>query len=135
MDRSEALWQVGDVWSGVVTRLLRDHARGDDILTPEHRALLRDPPPWLRRNLREIGAAGGFLGGMPITALAALYGDVAAFRASRAESLTDDAELSGLRSLLGSRPEDPLARRQWESLAHRATAVARHQPRQHTRMR
>jgi conjugative relaxase-like TrwC/TraI family protein len=134
-ERSGVLWLVGDVWAGVATRLLRDHARGDDSLTPEHRAVLVDPPPWMRQHLREIGAAGAFLGGTPITALAALYGDVAAFRASRAQSVTDAAELSGLRSLLGSRPEDPLPRRQWEALAHRASAVARHQPRQHARMR
>lgn len=31
---AEALWLVGDAWAGVAARLLRDHARAEDTLTP-----------------------------------------------------------------------------------------------------
>ncbi len=79
-ERAEALWLVGDVWAGVATRLLREHARVDDALAPEHRALLCAPPPWLRQHLREVGAAGGFAAGVPTATLARLYVEIAEFR-------------------------------------------------------
>ncbi|MGH9137912.1 MAG: MobF family relaxase [Acidimicrobiales bacterium] len=134
-ERSDALWLVGDVWAGVAARAFAAHARAHEQLPVEQRSLLLAPPAWLRRHVREMGAAGAFGTGVPVAALAVLYGDVAAFRACRGDSVTDDAELSGLRSLLGSRPEEPLARRQWEILAYRARTVASHEPRHHARMR
>ena len=121
-ERGEALWLVGDVWSGIATRLLRDHGRGDDTLIPEQRSLLLSPPSWVHRHLREVGAAGGFAGGIPTAALARLYGDVAEFRVRYAREAAD--ETRGLRSLLGERPNDPLGRRQWDVLADRAGRVA-----------
>jgi len=123
-ERAEALWLIGDVWAGVATRLLRDHARGDDTLSPDQRALLCSPPSWLRRHLREIGAAGGFGGGVPTAALARLYGDVAEYRLRYVREVDTDDEARGLRSLLGERPDDPLGRRQWDVLADRAARVA-----------
>jgi len=132
-ERSEALWLVGDVWAGVATRALRDHARGDDTLTAEHRALLSGPPPWLRQHLREVGAAGGFAAGIPVGSLARLYAEVAELRARSAEAVDDDLPRRGLRSLLGDRPEDPLGRRQWDLLAARAGKL--HEPRSVARAR
>ena len=125
-ERSEALWLVGDVWAGVAARALRDHARGDDTLTSEHRALLCAPPPWLRQHLREVGAAGGFAAGVPVRTLVRLYVEVAAFRCRTGAEVDDQTPQRGLRSLLGARPDDPLGRRQWDVLAHRATEAATH---------
>ena len=119
-ERVEALWLVGDVWAGVATRLLRDHARGDHALAPEHRSLLCAPPPWLRQHLREVGAAGGFAAGIPTATLARLYVEIAEFRSRYSRDLVDDGPQRGLRSLLGPRPDEPLGRRQWDVLAHSA---------------
>lgn len=122
-ERAETLWRVGDVWGGLAVRMLGEHARGDDTFTAEQRALLLSPPSWVRRHLREIGAASGFAGGIPTAALARLYGDVAEYRARYGRDLDDADEVRGLRSLLGARPDDPLGRRQWDVLADRATRV------------
>lgn len=133
-ERADALWRIGDVWSGLAARLLGAHVRGDDTLTAEQRALLLSPPSWVRRHLREVGAAGGFASGIPTLMLARLYGDVAEFRTRYGRELDGD-EARGLRSLLGDRPGDPLGRRQWDVLADRATRVgeARHMARARVR--
>jgi hypothetical protein len=132
-ERSEVLWLVGDVWAGVATRLLRDHARGDDTLTPEHRALLLEPPPWMRQHLREVGAAGGLGAGIPTASLARLYVEIAEFRSRYGREIDGDSPQRGLRSLLGARPDDPLGRRRWDVLADRASKL--HDPRSVARAR
>jgi hypothetical protein len=123
-ERSEALWLVGDVWAGVAQRMLADHARTTETLSPEQRSLLLSPPPWLRRHLRELGAAGALADGVPVTSLTALYVDVAAYRSRWRSDAAGDEERD-IRSLLGERPDEPLAQRQWEVLAHRTTEVGR----------
>jgi hypothetical protein len=134
-ERAEALWLVGDVWAGIATRLLRDHARRDDTLAPDHRSLLCAPPPWLRQHLREVGAGGGFAAGVPTAGLARLYVEIAEFRARSSHDIEDDGPQRGLRSLLGPRPEDPLGRRQWDVLAHRAAETGTPQHRERVRVR
>ncbi|MGH9284179.1 MAG: hypothetical protein ACRD0M_00690 [Acidimicrobiales bacterium] len=112
------------MWVGAATRLLRDHARDDGTLTPEHRSLLVSPPAWMRQHLREVGAAGGFATGIPTPALARLYGEVAEFRSRHGSPEIDDGSPErGLRSLLGARPDDPLGHRPWDVLAHRAATL------------
>jgi hypothetical protein len=127
-ERADALWRIGDLWAGLAARLLGEHARGDDSLAPDQRSQLLSPPTWIRRHLREVGAAGGFATGVPTVALARLYGDVGEFRNRYGRALDDGEDACGLRSLLGERPDDPLGRRQWDVLADRATRIgeARH---------
>lgn len=134
-DRSQALALVGAVWAGVAVRQLADHARRADALPPETRSLLLQPPPWVKRHLGELGAAGAFVKGPPILALTTLYADLAAYRHQWVRAPDDSADARGIASLLGARPEEPLARRQWELLAHRTTEVAARPTRDRARAR
>jgi len=134
-DRSRVLALVGRVWAGVASRQLADHARRTDALSPETRSLLLAPPPWVKRHLAELGVAGAFMHGVPVTVLTTLYGDVAAFRHRWGRDLDDEAERRGLAALLGARPDQPLARRQWDVLAHRTTEVAARATRERARVR
>ncbi len=134
-ERSEAGWLVGDVWAGATRRMLAVHARSADGLTAELRSVLLSPPPWLQGHLRELGAAGALAAGVPVAQLASLYGDVAAFRQRWGRDIADDADLRGLRSLLGSRSDEPLARRQWDVLAGRTADLGAHRQRTRARSR
>jgi hypothetical protein len=134
-ERSEVLWLVGDVWAGVAGRAVADFARATPTLPPEARALLASPPPWVKRHLRELGAAGRFTSGIAVPPLALFYADVAAFRERWCPDLVDDADQRGVASLLGPRPDDPLARRQWSVLADRAVRVGEPPERMRARAR
>lgn len=129
-ERARVIDLVGDVWAGVVGKELAASAREDPSLTPEHRSLLIGPPPWLQRHLSELGASGGFIGGIRAQALANFYVDAAAMR--ERNGLTDDSPVGrGARALLGNRPEDALGRRQWFLLADGAARLR--QPRDQAR--
>lgn len=54
------------------------------------------------------------------------YGDIAEFQARYGHDV-DDGPQRGLRSLLGTRPDDPLGRRLWDVLAHQAAEVGMYQ--------
>lgn len=134
-DRSRVLALVGGVWADVAGRHLADHARRTDALPLQTRALLLARPRWVKRHLAELGAAGAFVGGVPVAALTVLYGDMAAFRGRWGRDLDDEAEMRGVAALLGARPDEPLARRQWDVLAHRTTEVAARATRDRARVR
>ena len=134
-ERSEVLWLVGDVWAGVAGRAVADFARATPSLPTEARAVLVSPPPWMKRHLRELGAAGRFTSGMAVPQLALFYADVAVFRERSRRDLLDDADQRGVASLLGPRPDDPLARRQWSVLADRAVRVGEPPERMRARAR
>jgi conjugative relaxase-like TrwC/TraI family protein len=128
-ERSEALGLVGEVWAGVVGRRLGEHARDLDALSPEARSALTSTPSWMRQHLREFGAAGAFTSGIAIRELIDLYGEIAVFRERWRQPEDGDVRQRGLTSLLGPRPDEPVARRQWSILAHRATAIETRRPR------
>ena len=127
-----------DVWGGILAGLT-EPARARRLVlnddNPTVRALLASPPPWVKRHLRELGTAGRFTSGIAVPPLALFYADVAAFRERWCPDLVDDADQRGVASLLGPRPDDPLARRQWSVLADRAVRVGEPPERMRARAR
>jgi hypothetical protein len=128
-ERSETLAVLGEVWAGVVARRLGEHARDLDAVSAEARSALTSTPSWMRQHLRELGAAGAFTSGIATRELVDLYGQIAAYREHWNQHEDADVEQRGLTSLLGPRPDAPIARRQWNILAHRATAIETRRPR------
>ena len=132
-ERSGTLKLIGGVWADVTARDLAAHERRE--LSMDHGSLFACPPEWLRRHLRELGAAGAFVGETPVVALARFYSDVAAFRAQHHPETATGEPQSGLRSLLGSRPSGSSGRRQWTQLAEQAERIREHRPVARARVR
>jgi hypothetical protein len=89
----------------------------------------------MQDHLRELGASGRLAAGVSVAELATLYEDIVAFRERWGHHVDDHAEERGLVSLLGSRPHNSLARRQWDVLARRALNVGDSKQRERARER